>query len=723
MALTLVAVGPVLQLQGCGGHGDTNGPVTVNPAPSLAAIAPMGAVAGAAALTLTATGADFTVDSTVDWNGVPLATSYVSATQLTALVPGTDLATPGAANVSVVTPSPGGGTSTVQAFTITATNPVPSVGSIVPSNAAAGSPQLTLTVNGSDFVTTSIVDWNGAPLTTTFVSASQLTAVVPVSNLANAGPVNVTVVTPAPGGGTSSGQAFTITSTNPVPVLASISPASAAQGSPSFTLTANGGNFAASSTLAWNGAPLQTTFVSAMQLTAVVPASNLTNVGSVNVTVVTPSPGGGISGAQSFSVTVTNPVPTVTGLSPASVAQGAAAFPMKVSGTNFVAASTVDWNGTPLATSFLGASQLTAMVPASDLVTPATADVTVVNPAPGGGTSAGQTFTVTASNPAPTLTSLSPTSAVQGGGPLTVTANGGNFVAASTIDWNGTPLATTYVSASQLTALIPASDLATAGSASVTVANPTPGGGTSSGLPFAVNSSSPNGAYLRQSAQYIGYPNASSTDWTVTLQNVQAGSTIYVVGTWPNAFSSYPTMAVTDGTNSYTLLDRHDDLTNFAQGVMGTQSMGHWYAVNVQAGTFSVNMSPTPPTIEDWVALTVFEIAGVSAQPLDAHTLNFQATIPPGKDTVQATVTSTVASGIVIAMTFDDIDFTAPTAPLAGTGYTDAGAFWDFTKTGKPAARAAYAPIVGTGPYTAVFSPQEGGSQDPDYMTCAAIFH
>jgi hypothetical protein len=58
-----------------------------------------------------------------------------------------------------------------------------------------------------------------------------------------------------------------------------------------------------------------------------------------------------------------------------------------VNGTGFVSGSTINWNGSPLATTFVNSSQLTAVIPAGNIVAPNTASVTVVSPAPGGGTS------------------------------------------------------------------------------------------------------------------------------------------------------------------------------------------------------------------------------------------------------------------------------------------------------------------------------------------------
>jgi hypothetical protein len=76
-----------------------------------------------------------------------------------------------------------------------------------------------------------------------------------------------------------------------------------------------------------------------------------------------------------------NPVPFVNQpLVPGAAVPGAPAFTLTVNGCMFVSGATVNWNGQPLATSFLSASQLAAQVPASDIATPSTASITVTNP-------------------------------------------------------------------------------------------------------------------------------------------------------------------------------------------------------------------------------------------------------------------------------------------------------------------------------------------------------
>ena len=78
---------------------------------------------------------------------------------------------------------------------------------------------------------------------------------------------------------------------------------------------------------------------------------------------------------------------------------------------------------------------MTAAITAADIAAAGTFNVTVTNPAPGGGTSANSPFTV--NNPVPTITSLSPASAVKGGAAFTLTVNGTNFVSTSVVNFNG----------------------------------------------------------------------------------------------------------------------------------------------------------------------------------------------------------------------------------------------------------------------------------------------
>jgi len=94
-------------------------------------------------------------------------------------------------------------------------HPAPTLSGITPATGEAGGQAFTLTVTGTGFVEGSTVRWNGSARTTSHVSATQLTAEIGAADIAQAGEATVTVFTPAPGGGTSSGATFTIA---PIPV-------------------------------------------------------------------------------------------------------------------------------------------------------------------------------------------------------------------------------------------------------------------------------------------------------------------------------------------------------------------------------------------------------------------------------------------------------------------------------------------------------------------------
>ncbi|MCF8177017.1 MAG: hypothetical protein K9J74_00770 [Sulfuritalea sp.] len=146
---------------------------------------------------------------------------------------------------------------------------------------------------------------------------------------------------------------------------------------------------------------------------------------------------GGASTTYTLSngVTVTaNPVPTTTSISPASKFVGAAGFTMTVNGTGFVSGSSVvRFNGANRTTTFISTTQLQATIPASDMLTAGSYNITVFNPTPGGGTSNAQVFTVSPGPPAATTnaaTGVTKSVATLNG---TVSANGASTTV--TFEW------------------------------------------------------------------------------------------------------------------------------------------------------------------------------------------------------------------------------------------------------------------------------------------------
>jgi hypothetical protein len=124
-----------------------------------------------------------------------------------------------------------------------------------------------------------------------------------------------------------------------------------------------------------------------------------------------------VAGTMTVSPVVATPnnVPAIANLSPITLAAGAANTVITVTGSNFVSGAAVLWNGKARATTFINATQLTATLLAADLASSGTGDVSVFNPAPGGGSSASVSlsidsaptaqgaFGVTASSPTLTL--------------------------------------------------------------------------------------------------------------------------------------------------------------------------------------------------------------------------------------------------------------------------------------------------------------------------------
>src|SRR5207247_43008 len=91
-----------------------------------------------------------------------------------------------------------------------ASNPVQFISAISPSAVAIGSPGFTLTVTGTNFVSGAVVRWNGLDRPTTFVSGSQLWAMIPGSDLTASQGATIMVFNPPPDGGASNSATFAL---------------------------------------------------------------------------------------------------------------------------------------------------------------------------------------------------------------------------------------------------------------------------------------------------------------------------------------------------------------------------------------------------------------------------------------------------------------------------------------------------------------------------------
>ena len=357
--------------------------------------------------------------------------------------------------------------------------PTPSITTISPISGLAGDANIVITVNGANFAAgRSQVLWtngtNTTPLTTTFVSAAQLTATVPQNLVTSTAVAGITVQDS--GGPTSNSVNFTVLA----PLIASLAPNSGTAGAVNIPLTVNGSHFVSNasppgtSTIFFSAAAQTTTFANTTKLQTTL-ASLPASAGPYSVQVQ--NPGGTTSTPSTFTVLA---APTVIDTVPTSRTVNTAGFSLVVDGANYIAGDVVLWDSTQLSTVVTSATKLTATVPAGLLTTAASHQISVLTP--DGVVSNAVAFQVTA---VPTIGSLNPQSITATAPGFTLTVNGSNFLNNMTVVWNGQNLATTFVSANKLTAPVSAALVTSSGFINVTVV--TADGVNSSPSVFTIN--------------------------------------------------------------------------------------------------------------------------------------------------------------------------------------------------------------------------------------------
>ena len=202
--------------------GISNSISITDPATHLSVTTPAAATAGVA-FNFTVTALDALNNTAIGYSG----TVHFTSTDSQAVLPANSTLTNGMGTFSVtlksggsqtiaaadmVTASIKGTSNSIDVSPASAANPVPLINQpLIPTAVAPRSAALTLAVNGTGFVSGSVVRWNGSPRTTTFLSKSKLTAAILASDLSTPNTASVTVVNPAPGGGTSNVSFFEIT--------------------------------------------------------------------------------------------------------------------------------------------------------------------------------------------------------------------------------------------------------------------------------------------------------------------------------------------------------------------------------------------------------------------------------------------------------------------------------------------------------------------------------
>lgn len=373
-------------IAGCGGGPTTMTipPPTQNPVPAIITITPSSVNAGSADTPVSIIGSGFISSSAVEWNGAAIATTYNSAISLSVTLAASKLANGTVAQVTVVNPSPGGGTSAAVLFDVD--NPVPTITSVSPTSVTAGAAGTTLDVKGTNFLTSSVVNWNNSALVTTFVGGTEITAAVPTADLTGSAASLITVQNPAPGGGPSTAS-VTFDVDSPVATITAISPRYVPPGS-AATITITGMGFESDSVVLWNGSARATSVESTTVLQVALSAADLQNQGTGSLSVSNPAPAASTSPAALLVVT-SQPVPVIQSVSIASATSGpgfTGSCPqllVTITGQNFANDSTIQANNVTLPSNVFYGPNPTILInalPLGFLSAPGALSFTVTNP-------------------------------------------------------------------------------------------------------------------------------------------------------------------------------------------------------------------------------------------------------------------------------------------------------------------------------------------------------
>jgi hypothetical protein len=226
------------------------------------------------------------------------------------------------------------------------------------------------------------------------------------------------------------------------------------------------------------------------------------------------APGYRNSGVASATYVITPPAATPM----FSVPAGTYTAPQTVAITDATPGATIDYSTDG------GTTMIQYTVP---IVVSSSETLEAIATAPGYSSSATATAAYTISNlanPASVINGLSPAFTSAGGAAFTLTVTGSGFTIGSTVYWSTSSLMTTYVSTTQLTAQVPATDIATGGNTvGITVQTPSPGGGTSNSFQFEVDSASGT---------------TTEPTFTSTAETVSAGSSASYPVTLPSTVES-----------------------------------------------------------------------------------------------------------------------------------------------------------------------------------------
>jgi hypothetical protein len=536
-----------------GGSDSLAGAFTVDAKPNVESTSPSSGDRGGIE-TVAIKGTGFASGATSSFGGSGIAvnsTTFKSSTELTASITLEAGASLGSRTVTV-TNTDGGSDTGEGVFTV---NGSPTVTSANPSARAQGASSQTIAIKGTNFEngTGLVASFSGTGITvnsTSFVSASEITANVSIASNASTGARNVTVTNPDTTSATGTG----VFSVDAPPTVTSTSPNSRSQGASKQIVAIKGTGFVGGASASF-GAGItveSTSFVSSTELTAKISIESGASAGARTV-IVTNSDGGVGSLASAFTVIS---APNVTSTSPSSGDRGGSET-VAIKGTGFASGATSSF-GSGIAvnsTTFKSSTELTASITLEAGASLGSRTVTVTN-TDGGLDTAENAFTV---NGAPTVTSASPSSRAQGASGQTIAIKGTNFESGTGLvaSFSGSGItvnSTSFVSSTEVTANVTIASSATTGARNVTVTNPDTTSATATGAftvtaPPSVTSTSPNSRGQGATGQTVaikgsGFANGASASFGA---GIAVESTSFVSSTELKAKISIEAGASTGG--------------------------------------------------------------------------------------------------------------------------------------------------------------------------------
>jgi len=554
---------------------------------------------GATGVHIAITGSHFQSGATVSFSnpGITLdSKTFINSGEIDVVI---DVSSTGAgtSTITIMNPDLSTGTSTCPGAGCITINAKPTVVSSNPSSAANTGP-ITLTLTGTGFEATGT-----AKLTKT--GQSDITGTNWTRNTANSLSIDFDITDVAPGawaifivngdgGRGSCSNCFTVTAA--APTVTSTSPDHKPQGV-TTSVSVIGTNFFPGAVASFSGTGItvnSTTFVDTSHVTANITIAANATVSARDVT-VTNTDSQSDTCTACFSVTL--PAPAIASVSPTSGHQGTT-IDVTVTGSHFVSGALVSFTGTGItvnSNTFVDSSHVTANITIAANATVSSRDVTLTNPDAQADTCAG-CFDVML--PAPTATSVSPTSGHRGT-TIDVVVTGTNFVDGAVASFSGTGITvntTTFTDASHVTANITIDPSATLTSRDVTVTNPDTQSATCSAC-FTVILPAPTATSVSPTTGEAG----TTINVTVTGTNFVSGATVSFSGTGitvnTNTFvdSSHVTANVTIS-SSATLSARNVSVTN-----PDTQSAtcgGCFTVTSAVTATLTAPVSLTDPIVE-----------------------------------------------------------------------------------------------------------------------------